>query len=495
MPDPSQPITSSPTESSVPPEPDAGTGSDSHAAISSRRGGVLASVTRLGTTLGSLLGHAAIPEMAAALAYRTIFSLIPILLIAFLTLRLFKDTNSLVEQMLSRLMDQAGLANLAGSGDNGFDLQRWISQRVQEFSGINFTWIGMISAGVLIYGAMGLLVAMEGSFNSVYGGQPARSWSKRLLQYWMILTLGPMLVYASFFASNAFINVATTISAEAGSLGAPLGVFLAYVTAVPISATLLLSLYLTIPNTRVAIRPAIIGAIVGGVLLELAKNGFAIYVQVAGVRSLYGSLALLPLFLFWIYITWIIVLFGLRLAFLIQHHRLSLIGQAWRGVMRRHLQAPVIAGMPEQGNTPLLLDRSVGLAILAHIADGFQQGRGGVTAEQLEARAGIPIAAVRVVLATLLDRSLIVRIPIGNNKASKYSLARPAASIAAVTAIESLDEAIISARGCGRIDAVLRTADLAMSRSLGTMTLAEIIDNPPPPKSRAAQSDSPPVPA
>jgi membrane protein len=494
MPDPSEPITSPSPESAVRPEPDAATSSDFTAA-SSHRSGILASLTRLGTAVGSLLGHAAIPEMAAALAYRTIFSLIPILLIAFLTLRLFKDTNSLVEQMLSRLMDQAGLTNLAGSGDGGFNLQQWISQRVQEFSGINFTWIGLISAGVLIYGAMGLLVAMEGSFNSVYGGQPARSWSKRVLQYWMILTLGPMLVYASFFASNLFINLATTVSEEAGGAGATFRVFLAYVSAVPISAMLLLALYLTIPNTRVAIRPAIVGAIVGGVLLELAKNGFAIYVQVAGVRSLYGSLALLPLFLFWVYITWIIVLFGLRLAFLIQHHRLSLIGQAWRGVMRRHLQAPLIGAMPEQTNVPLLLDRSVGLAILAHIADGFQQGRGGITAEQLEARAGVPISAVRVVLAALLERSLIVRIPNGDNKASKYSLARPASSIAAITAIESLDEAIISARGCGRVDAVLRTAEQAMSRSLGTMTLAEIIDNPPPPKSRATQSDAPPVPA
>ena len=494
MPDPSEPVTSSAPESAARLEPEPASNSD-FAITSSSRGGLIASCTRLGTTVGSLLGHAAIPEMAAALAYRTIFSLIPILLIAFLTLRLFKDTNSLVEQMLSRLMDQAGLTNLAGSGDGGFNLQQWISQRVQEFSGINFTWIGMISAGVLIYGAMGLLVAMEGSFNNIYGGQPARSWSKRLLQYWMILTLGPMLVYASFFASNAFINVATTISEEAGSLGAPLRVFLAYVTAVPISATLLLALYLTIPNTRVAIRPAIVGSLIGGVLLELAKNGFAIYVQVAGVRTLYGSLALLPLFLFWIYITWIIVLFGLRLAFLLQHHRLSLIGQAWRGVMRRHLHAPLSGAMPEQTNSPLLLDRSVGLAILAHIADGFQQGRGGITAEQLEARAGIPLAAVRVVLAALFDRELIVRIPTDDSKPSKYSLARPASSIAAITAIESLDEAIISARGCGRVDSVLRTADQAMLRSLGTMTLAEIIDNPPPPRSRAAQSESPPVPA
>ncbi len=494
--------------SSSPAQPEAGSATPAGAAvltIEPPRSGLLAAFSRLGQTLGGLLGHAAIPEMAAALAYRTIFSLIPILLIAFLTLRLFKDTGALVEQMLSRLLEQAGLTSLAGNAgagaaSGGFDLKGWISQRVNEFSGINFTWIGLISAGVLIYGAMGLLVAMEGSFNAIYGGQNARSWSKRLLQYWMIITLGPMLVYASFFAGEAFKSIALDLAENTG-VGASLFAAIAgYATTVLISAALLLALYQTIPNTRVRLRPAIIGSLVGGLLLEMAKNGFSIYVQYAGVRSLYGSLALLPLFLFWVYITWIIVLFGLRLSYLIQHQRLSLLLLAWRGVLRRHLDSPVAAAMPEQAAGPLMLDRTVGLCVLAHIGDAFNRGQIGLTPEQIEAKAAIPHAAARTVIDALIASGLVIRATAPSARSGRLTLSRPPASITAAEAIRALDGAVIEARGIGGTDRLTSAISSAAQHSAGGLTLADLIDPPAAPAGRsvvggAGGGETPPVPA
>ena len=458
---------------------------------------------RFGRTLGDLLGHYAIPEMAAALAYRTIFSLIPILLIAFLTLRLFKDTSKMVEDFLGKVLAQTGLSSIGSDAGSSFSLQVWISERVRDFSGINFTWIGMISAGVLIYAAIGLLVALEGAFNSIYGGQVARAWGKRFLQYWMIITLGPMLVYASFYAGDSFTQITRDVTAEQGGIvAATLLAMAGYATTVIITAGLLLALYITIPNARVALRPATIGALVGAVLLEMAKNAFSIYVKLAGVNSLYGSLALLPLFMFWIYITWIIVLFGLRLSYLIQHHRVGLLWQAWRGVLRRHLAPPLTASMPEQAFGPLLLDRSVALTMLAHIASAFNAGRAGLTAEQIETEASIPLAAVKPLLEKLRLAGLLTTQG-GSGRSARFMLRRPAETILVVDALRAVDELVIEARSIGRMATLERAMTAAAERAVAGLTLADLVlppkrpggESPLGPEFAAANASSPPVPA
>ncbi|MFN8818011.1 MAG: YihY/virulence factor BrkB family protein [bacterium] len=397
-------------------------------------------VSRLGRALGQLLGHEALPRMAAALSYRTIFALVPILLLAFLTLRLFRDTDSLLKNLLGRLMEQTGLANLASDATGQFNLQVWITQRVQEFSGINFTGIGLVSAGLLIYGAISLLVEVEGSFNVVYSAARGRAWARRILQYWMMLTLGPLAVFGSFMVGEQFSRVASSLASSTGGVvGLGVGPLLVglvgYLTTVLISFVLVLALYLTLPNARVHLRPAMIGAAVAAVALEAGKAGFALYVKKAGYSSLYGSLALFPLFLMWVYITWLVVLFGLRLAYLIQFHKLQLLTDAWKGRLGwragegDHSVAQLSAG--RSGIT----DPSSAVAVLVAVADSFAVGK---PAEVMGLAGKVQLApeAVERVLGEMETAKLVNRVAVrAEGPADRWSLARPAEQITAAVAL------------------------------------------------------------
>ena len=382
-----------------------------------RKDSLVVAIARISRTAGSLLGHEALPRMAAALAYRTIFSLIPILLLAFLTLRLFKDTSAIMQDFLGKMVDQIGLAELMSDTTGQFNLQVWISQRVADFSGMNFTGIGLVSAVVLIYAAISLLVEVETSFNMVYGARRGRPWANRIVQYWMLLSLGPLAVYASFFAGDTFRDFADQLATDnGGGVGPFLLMFTGYLTTVLISATLLMALYFALPFVRVNWRAALMGALAGAVLLELAKTGFTIYLRYASFKSLYGSLALLPLFLLWVYITWLIVLFGLRLSFLIQHGQLASLRNAWRGVAIGTILAPLQAGNVsaeqfaiEQASRVRVQHPMAAVAVASVVARSFWSGDGKpVTIDSIAMSSGVSDEMASKMMAELERKSVVV---------------------------------------------------------------------------------------
>lgn len=409
--------------------PSAGAG----APVVRRQRGFFAALGRLGRELGVLLGYEHIPQMAAALAYRTIFSLVPLSLVAFLFVRLFKDPDSLVKSFLEGVLTQTGLKQLATDQGNEFNLQQWITDRVQQFRGIDFTVLGVVSAGLLVYAAISLLVEVETALNRVYGSNRARTWVRRILQYWMIVTVGPLLVAASFFVAGYFQRLTGEFSAmeEMGEWGPWLAGTASFVIPAVISALLLFVLYMAVPNTRVRVLPALIGAVVAAVFFELAKSGFSLYLRQEPYKSLYGTLSILPLFLLWIYVLWLIVLFGLRIAFMIQHRRMWALWNAWRGTaigqvivsgLQPHTPAEATApeGMPWLDPTSLI-------SIVAEVGRQFAHGRTAESSRVAEVL-GIDESAVSRGLEQLSRAGMIYAR--GDLDGDQYALARPAEQIA-----------------------------------------------------------------
>lgn len=392
--------------------------------------GIVAASQRLGLQLGTLLGYEHLPQMAAALAYRTIFSLVPLTLVALLVVRLFSNPDALVRNFLSSVLRQTGLTQIAS--DQGFDFTVWITDMVTKFKGIDFTLLGVISLAVLVYAAISLLVEVEGSLNRVYGCSRARTWIQRFLQYWMIVTIGPVLVAASFFVADYFARLATEIAAVNGgaSWGPWLTSFAAFVIPAGISAVLLLVLYLIVPNTRVRFLSALVGAIVAAVLFELAKTAFGTYLRQETYKSFYGTLALLPLFLLWVYLLWLIVLFGLRISYLIQHKRMWVLWSAWRGT---HLGQAIASGLHPQAaelpapSGPAWIDPTSLITILAEVARGFRTGRPR-SASHIAETLGIDESVVARALEHLEHAGLIHLV--GDSRQDLYTLSRPAETIA-----------------------------------------------------------------
>jgi membrane protein len=169
-------------------------------------------------------------------------------------------------------------------------------------------------ATLLIWAALALVVTVERCFNRIWRIGAGRKWHLRVPVYWSVLTLGSVLLWASFTLTASVVDWARGVPflgpvvAAASGLGGLVASFL-----------LLLLMYRLMPNTKVQMRPAIVGALVAAVLLEAAKWGFGLYVNNAiGLKNVYGSLAAIPLFLFWVYIIWLIVLFGMELTATLQ---------------------------------------------------------------------------------------------------------------------------------------------------------------------------------
>ena len=388
-------------------------------------------LVRLAQLAWRWIAQESIPQMAAALAYRSIFSLIPLVLLAFLIVQLVQKDMSLVEDLLRKVLHMSGLdqvkvdaSTFMGPVQPGdataaaFDLETWLRGVLNKFSQVSLTGIGLITGATLVYAAFSLLVEVEKSFNRVYGAASSRSWARRFTQYWLVLSLGPVLVYASFLTAEQFGSIASSITERGSSLlGSWLVSFSGFLTSVVISAVLLALLYSTVPNTRVRVRPALIGAVCAAVALELAKYAFRFYLARAGFQSLYGALAVLPLFLLWLYLTWFIVLAGLRISFIVQHGSHGLLIHLWRD-----------SGMERSGLLgSAWIDPASAINVMLEVAQGFRAGRPR-PAEAIADNLGLDALLVRRVLARLVERQLLFRV--SNGRSDTYTLARPADVIA-----------------------------------------------------------------
>jgi membrane protein len=324
---------------------------------------------------------------------------------------------------------------------------------------LNFGAIAAVGVGILIYAAISLVVQVEQAFNVICGAPSGRRLVSRLVNYWTLLTLGSVALYLSFTLSGRFAAILGEMPAWLDWATLPVQL------AVKVGVTwlLLMFAYLQMPNTRVRLRPAAIGAIVAACLWEIAKSGLTWFVSNAteGKVSVYGSLALLPIFLLWIYVTWLIVLFGLELASILQTLRNA-------SILDRRLTP--------RRQAPTILDASVALQALAEMARGFREGRA-TRLDDLAAKLGmseeqaamLATAAVNAGLVHAIERELEPDI---------FALARPAETIKLRDAFAVLDR-LSPAPLDESAKAALRELRDRQRAPLMDLTLASLIEDPP----------------
>ncbi|HTV88372.1 MAG TPA: YihY family inner membrane protein, partial [Stellaceae bacterium] len=168
--------------------------------------------------------------------------------------------------------------------------------------------IGIAGTGVL------LLVTVEDRLNALWRVTTPRPWVQRVLAYWTLITLGPLLVGMSLTLSTYL----DTAARHAGLNPAILDLlasgwphFIARVVPFFLELAACTLLYCLIPNCAVRWRDGVLGAAVAAAAIELLKIGFAIYISASSFyRTVYGALAAIPIFLLWMYVTWNAVLLG-----------------------------------------------------------------------------------------------------------------------------------------------------------------------------------------
>lgn len=238
---------------------------------------------------------------SAALTYITLFSLVPMLAVAFAIVR------AIGQEEIRQAIHEFIFTNLVpGTAQQlGSYIDTFISR---ASSGA----LGALGGFFLLVSAITLLSNIETSLNEIWGVQRRRSILQQGLIYWCVITLGPIFITISLVVTGA---MRTNIERH---VFIPRPLF----TLVPMAATILFFafLYIATPNAKVRTVPAMVGAVIAGVVWEIAKHAFAIYtVKSISYSAIYGSLGAIPLFLFWIYICWFIFLAGARIAFALQH--------------------------------------------------------------------------------------------------------------------------------------------------------------------------------
>lgn len=220
-----------------------------------------------------------------------------------------------------------------------------------------------------------------------------------------------------------------------------------------INFVLLFFVYMTVPNARVALKSAAGGAILAATVWELGKWGFKFLAMNSSAQTLYGALALVPLFLLWVYITWIIVLSGLQLAYMFQHFR-------------------AFAVEEEADNGPLLIDPLALVRVAAEVARGFAIGQS-ATVSGVSTAIGLDEKASLEMLERLSKAGFLHEVPLGQGREG-FTLARPAEKVRARELLELASQ--VSAGG--RVSAEdgklgeLRRAQLDAAADLSLADLA-----------------------
>jgi len=396
------------------------------------------------------LGEVRAPDMAAALSFRTLFGLIPVLFVTTLLIRSLMGDNfqSFVQSSAGMIGLNEISVNIDTDGPNGAQPQQlsaWIEELVRVSGTVDLSTLGLIGLAVVLFSAIWLIVAIENAFNIVCRAPNARPWHRRILVYWTMLTLGPLL-----------LAMVPLLDAELRSVidGQPsLPKTYAYVRPIlgfSLLFILLFVAYAIIPTVRMRWKTLLIGAFVGAVGLELGRNFLGIYMERAfSGNRLYGSLGLVPIFMFWVYAMWLIVLFGLQASSLL-HALMS--DERIRSVLTHQLSA---------------FEPAIAVGAMQWICDNHRRGSP-ITLTALSEHLKLNHSTATRLVALLAESNLIVFIA----ENGRIVLARPALTItiAEVLRIGFRVPDINRSDGNGDLMDALRTAQL---KSVVNLTFEE----------------------
>ena len=235
-----------------------------------------------------------LPQVAGSLAFTTLLSIVPLLAASFALFTRFpifkRFKDALQELLLSRLLP----ADIART------VLKYLNQFAANASGL--TWVGSL---FLLGAAIAMLLTVENALNQMWKVRKNRPFFRRVGLYLLMLAVGPPVLGLSLWATSYLLGISM------GLIGAlpPSLAFVLDLGPLLLGVTVLTSMFYLVPNTRVRLRDAFAGGLLASVAFELGKRGFTAYlVKVPTYKALYGTVAALPLFLLWVYFSWVVTL-------------------------------------------------------------------------------------------------------------------------------------------------------------------------------------------
>ena len=238
------------------------------------------------------------PQSAAALTYMSLFAIVPMLTLMYSMFSLvpaFQELGGQVEEFIfSKFLPSSG---------------QEITQYLSEFSN-QARKLSVAGVAIILVTALLMLSNIEKTFNHIWATTGSRKGLAGFLVYWAILSLGPLLLAVGMIMSTYLMSLRLMVT-EVDSLGLVALLF----SYLPWLLTWLAFtlLYVAVPNCKVRVVYAAFGGLITTLLFETAKALFGQLVAHSIYTNVYGAFAVIPLFLIWIYLLWMLILFGAEL--------------------------------------------------------------------------------------------------------------------------------------------------------------------------------------
>ena len=384
---------------------------------------------------------------ASALTYYTMLSLVPLLVLTFALLKAFGVQNLLQPWIMEKL--------------NVGDAQ--VTEVILDYiNNTQMTQLGAFGLIFLIIAVVSLLSNVEKTFNHIWGVKEVRPLLRRFSDYLSVVLIGPVLIISaismtSTLASNNVVQKLMTLQLVGDSI------FL-FFKVVPFLFMWLAftGLYVFMSNTKVEWQAAFVGGIVGGTLWQLAQIEYVhLQVGVGRYNAIYGTMAALPVFMVWLYISWIIVLFGLGVCYARQN--LMANGQDLR-------LSQVSRSSFEQ----------MALALLVTLADNFHKGNPPLSNGELSHKLGIPPRLCRRIIHFLTQIGFVSK---DGTMGGRYTC-QPARSPETLTVAEFFSKMRNTGKAASHIPPhshstvaidICQQVDTLMSEGLKGMTLKDLV--------------------
>ena len=412
-------------------------------------------IVRIVVLLARDFAHGQLTLRAMSLVYTTLLSIVPLFALSFAVLKAFGVYNQLQPILLNFLEPL---------GEKGEEITRNIVQFIEK---MNVGVLGALGLALLVYTAVSLLQKIEESLNYIWHIPRSRRLGERFTRYLSVLMVGPILVFSALGITATVMNIETVRDLLAIDALGQVVQAVSRLTPYLLVISAFTFVYLFIPNARVRFGPALLGGAAGGIAWQTAGWAFAVFVASTNrYAAIYSGLAILILFMIWLYLSWLILLFGASVAFYAQHPEYLYV----------------------KGGEPRLSNRMrerLGLSLMSLVAGRFLAGERMPSLSEFTRLLGVPMHALQTVLDALERRELVVQ---STDDPPLYLLARDPSLIPVSTVLDTVrvagEERFLSPEALPaprQVDEVFERMRQAVESSLGDMTLRELAASRTPP--------------
>ncbi|ORU89981.1 MAG: ribonuclease BN [Cycloclasticus sp. symbiont of Poecilosclerida sp. M] len=366
---------------------------------------------------------------AMSLVYTTLLSLVPLLALSFSVLKAMGAHNE-IEPFLFQFLEPLGQQGIQiGENIIGF------------IDNIKVGVLGSVGLGLLIYTVLSLVQKIENAFNVIWQVEATRSIGERFSSYLSVILIGPVLIVSALgmtasMMNSSFVQYFMDIG-PFGSLILLATKMLPYLMVMGVFAFI----YMFVPNTKVRIVPALVGAVIAGFLWETSGLLFATFVvNSTKYTAIYSSFAVIIMLLIWLYISWLILLLGSNLAFYIQN-------------------PSSIRGAREGFEISNRVKERIALLLIQLVGTRHYHGQEPYTLADLVEKTSLSSRVVLYVLNKLLAKDLLLK---GGDDSEAYV---PAKAIESTT----LAEVVIAARSAEE-EHYLQAGSIVLPVELQTLT-------------------------